>query len=79
MFKLSVYQSTFGEDIDKDIAIAVIRAVAIMDDVRGSQNSMLEFGRDCYCKANHEMSKNWPNSWSICMKVLKKAGYKELN
>lgn len=76
----SIYQSTFGEDIDKDIAIAVLRAFAIMDDMGGSQKSMLqilEFGRDCYCKEDHEMSKSWPNSWSACMKVLKKAGYKE--
>ena len=33
----SIYQSTFGEDIDKDIAIAVLRAFAIMDDIGGSQ------------------------------------------
>ena len=71
---------TFGEDIDKDIAIAVLRAFAIMDDTGGSQKSMLqilEFGRDCYCKGNHEISKGWPTTWSACMKVLKQAGYKE--
>ena len=76
----SAYQSTFGEDMDSDIAIAVLRAFAITDDMGGSQKSMLQildFGRDCYCKGNQEMSQSWPNSWSSCTKILKKAGYKE--
>ena len=75
-------QSKFGKDINNDIAIAVLRAFGIMDDMGRSQKNMLqilEFGKECYCKGNHEMSESWPNSWSTCMKTLVKAGYKDPN
>ena len=66
--------STFGEDMHSDIAIAVLRALAITDEIGGSQKkhatncTNLDFGR----KGNQEMSKSWPNSWSSCTKILKK-------
>ena len=56
----NICQSTFGEDIENDIAIAVLRAFAITDDIGGLQKNMLqilEFGRDCYCKGNYECLK----------------------
>lgn len=78
--ELSSTQNTFGKDISSDIVIAVLRAITMVDSMGESQKSLLqilEFGRDCYCKGDSEMSKQWPSSWSACMNTLKRAGYKD--
>ena len=70
----------FGENIDDDIAVAVLKAFKIIDEMGGSQKNLLQvldFARECYCKGDHKMSEQWPKSWSSCMSTLKNAGYKE--
>lgn len=76
----SICQSKFGQNMDNDIAVAVLRAFKIIDEMGGSQKNLIQvlnFARDCYCKGDLKMSEKWPNSRSACMRTLKDAGYKE--
>lgn len=70
----------FGQNLESDIVVAVLRAISLCDSMSGSQKdflSILEYGRDLYCKGNAALSSKWPTSMAACMQILKKAGYKE--
>ena len=46
----------------------------------GSQRNLMEiitFGRDLYCKQNVQAIDKWPKSYSACIQILRKAGYKD--
>ena len=67
-------------DLQKDVLIAVLRTFELMEEANASQKSfmnILNFGRDMYCKGDHNMIRDWPSSWSGCLALLKKNGYKE--
>ena len=66
--------------IDHDIAVAVLKAFQLMEDMKGSQKNLLDivnYGKELYCKGNSDLLSRWPTSWSACIGVLKKAGYME--
>jgi len=72
--------SVFGQDVNRDIVVSILRAFEILEEINGSQNSflnVLKFGRDLYCKNNQSLLRRWPTTWSACMNILKEAGYKE--
>lgn len=67
-------------DLQKDILIAVLRTFEFMEETNASQKSfmnILNFGRDMYCIGDQNMIKEWPNSWSGCLALLRNNGYKE--
>ena len=44
----------------------------------GSHKNLLDivfYGRDLYCKSNPSAINRWPQSYTACMQVLRKAGY----
>lgn len=66
--------------IDHDIAVAVLKAFKLMEDMKGSHKNLLDivnYGKELYCKGNSDLLSRWPTSWSACIGVLKKAGYVE--
>jgi len=68
------------EKVDNDVAVAILKAFQLMEEVNGSQKNLLDiigFGKELHCKGNVLFLSRWPNSWSACENVLKKAGYKE--
>ena len=72
--------STASTDLQKDILISVLRIFELMEETNVSQKSfmnILNFGRDLYCKGDTAMIKKWPGSWSACLALLRKNGYKE--
>ena len=44
-----------------------------MEETSASQKSFMNM----YCKGDRNMIKEWPNSWSGCLALLRKNGYKE--
>ncbi len=69
-----------GQDLGRDVVIAVLKAFKLMDDMNASQKNLeqvVTYGRVLYCKGNQELMKKWPTTWAGCMKVLKDAGYRE--
>ena len=73
-------QRTFGQDVDQDIVVSVLKAFELLKEMNGSQKiflDVLKFGRDLYCKNDQSLLRRWPTTWLGCMNVLKEAGYKE--
>ncbi len=69
-----------GQDLNRDILVAVLKVFKMMDEMNASQINLVDlvtFGRDLYCKGNQELISKWPSSWAGCMQFLKDAGYKE--
>lgn len=76
----SLLQGVFGQDVDKDIVVSVLKAFELLEDMNGSQKNFLDvlkFGRDLYCKDDQSLLRRWPTTWLGCMNILKEAGYKE--
>ena len=67
-------------DVDKDVTEAVFKAFNMMEEMGGSQKNLLDmicFERDLYCKYAPELADQWPKTWTECMHILMRAGYKD--
>ena len=76
----NMLQRVFGQDVNKDIVVSVLKAFELLEEMNGSQKNflnILRFGRDLYCKNDQSLLRRWPTTWVSCMNILKEAGYKE--
>lgn len=72
-------------DVKKEVAIAVLKAFQLLEEMNGSHKNLLDilaFGRDLYCKGacadvSSSSFKLWPTTWSASINILKEFGYKE--
>ena len=63
-----------GDAIGKDIVKAVTKAFILNDDVNGSQQnnlSILEYGKELYCKGDSMLQEQWPKTWQGFLRLLK--------
>lgn len=62
------------------MAVAVLKAFQLLEEMNGSQSNLLDilsFGKDLYCKGDHDASRLWPTTWASCVQILKEFGYKD--
>ena len=77
---VQIDETTTPTIIDNDIAVAILKAFQLMEDMKGSHENLIDivnYGKELYCKGNSDLLNRWPTSWSACISVLKKAGYTE--
>ena len=65
------------QNVESDVVVAVIRAITLCSGSQKDFLSILEYGRDFYCKGDINLLSKWPTSMAACIQILKKAGYKE--
>ena len=68
-----------GNDIKNDVIKAVTKAF-ILDDINGLHHnflSILEYGKELYCKGDSMLQEQWPTSWQGALHLLKETGYSE--
>ena len=67
-----------GDEVKNDIK-AVTKAFQL-DEVNSSQQnflSILEYGKDLYCKGDTMLLEQWPTTWQGSLRLLERNGYKE--
>ena len=66
--------------VQSDVAQAVIKAMELNEEVKGSQKSflnILQFGKELYCKGDTLLEEQWPKTWHASIQLLQRYGYSD--